>query len=180
MALTSTIHVFSMSLSDIDRNVYEELEIRVAQHPSESADYLVMRVLAYCLEYREGISFSKGGVSDREEPTLYAKDLTGAYTLWVEIGSPSAERLHLAAKSAPRVALYCHRDPHLLPYKLRGSVIHRSSEISAYTLERPFIDALVKQLQRRMSLTLTISGQQLYCSILSETFESPLISLQLF
>ncbi len=179
MALSSTMYVFNVSLSDIDRGVYENLEIRAAMHPSESDDYLVMRVLAYCLEYCEGISFSKGGVSDRDEPTLYARDLTGAYTLWVEIGSPAPERLHLAAKSAPRVALYCHRDPHLLPQRLKGTNIHREEEISAYTLDRGFLEALTDRLQRRMSLTLTVSEQQLYCAVGEETLETPVMPLSL-
>jgi uncharacterized protein YaeQ len=180
MALTSTMYVFSVSLSDIDRGVYETLEIRAAMHPSESADYLLMRVLAYCLEYREGISFSKGGVSDRDEPTLFARDLTGAFTLWAEIGAPSAERLHLAAKSAPRVAVYCHRNPHMLMQQLQGAAIHRAAEIAFYTLEKPFLDALVRRLERRMSVTLTVSEQQRYCAVGEETLETPVVALHPF
>jgi uncharacterized protein YaeQ len=180
MALTSTMYVFAVSLSDIDRGVYETLEIRAAMHPSESADYLLMRVLAYCLEYCEGISYSKGGVSDRDEPTLFARDLTGAYTLWVELGNPSPERLHLAAKSAPRVAVYCHRNPHMLVQQLQGATIHRAGEIAFYTVEKSFLEALVKRLERRMSLTLTVSEQQLYCAVGDDTLETPLIALHPF
>jgi uncharacterized protein YaeQ len=136
-----------------------------------------MRVLAYCLEYGEGIGFARGGVSDRDEPTLYARDLTGAYTLWVEIGSPSAERLHLAAKSAPRVVVYCHRNPHILMQQLQGATIHRLGEIEFFTVEKSFLEALVKRLERRMSLTLTISERQLYCAVGDDTLESPLLPL---
>jgi uncharacterized protein YaeQ len=177
MALTSTMYVFSVSLSDIDRGVYETLEIRAAMHPSEAADYLLMRVLAYCLEYCEGISFSKGGVSDRDEPTLFARDLTGAYTRWVEIGNPAPERLHLAAKSSPRVAVYCHRNPHMLAQQLQGATIHRGAEIAFYRVEKSFLEALVKRLERRMSLTLTVSEQQLYCAVGDDTLETPIIAL---
>jgi len=40
----------------------------VARHPSESEEYLIARVLAYLLEFAEGIEFSRG-VSDPAEPT---------------------------------------------------------------------------------------------------------------
>ena len=47
MALTATIFNFDIDLSDTDRNVYETLALRVAQHPSESDEYLIARLLAY-------------------------------------------------------------------------------------------------------------------------------------
>jgi uncharacterized protein YaeQ len=79
MALSSTMYVFTVRLADADRGVYETLSLRVAQHPSEAAEYLITRVLAYCLEYAEGIGFSKG-LSDPDEPTIAVKDLTGVCT----------------------------------------------------------------------------------------------------
>jgi uncharacterized protein YaeQ len=99
MALTATIHNFDIELADADRHVYESLALRVARHPSESEEYLVTRVLAYVLELTEGIEFSRG-VSDPEEPTLAVRDLTGAITTWIEIGTPDAARLHIAALTA--------------------------------------------------------------------------------
>ena len=99
MALTATIHHFTVRLSDVDRGVYETLELKVARHPSEADEYMVARVLAYCLEYAEGIAFSKGGLSDPDEPPLAVRDLTGALKSWVEIGNPDADRLHKAAKA---------------------------------------------------------------------------------
>ncbi|MBN8550741.1 MAG: YaeQ family protein, partial [Deltaproteobacteria bacterium] len=60
MAQTSTVYNFAISLSNVDRGVYEDLKLSVARHPSETLPYLLTRVLAYCLEYQEGISFSKG------------------------------------------------------------------------------------------------------------------------
>src|ERR1019366_5481520 len=60
MALSATVYVFTVRLADADRGVYETLNLRVAQHPSESPEYLITRVLGFCLEYTEGIAFSKG------------------------------------------------------------------------------------------------------------------------
>lgn len=164
MALGSTMYVFAVDLADADRGVYEPLEIRAACHPSEAPDYLLTRVLAWCLEYREGIAFARGGVSDRDEPTLHARDLTGALTLWVEIGVPAPERLHQAAKAAPRVVVYCHKDPRQLE-RLQDAAIHRAGEIEVVVVPRDFLDALLQHLQRRMQLALTVSDGHWYCSV---------------
>ena len=101
MALSATIYNFTIGLSDVDRGVYETLELKVAKHPSESDEYLVTRVLAYCLEYAEGIAFSRG-LSSPDEPPIAVRDLTGVLKAWIEVGSPDAARLHKAGKAAPR------------------------------------------------------------------------------
>ncbi len=99
MALTATIYNFDIELADTDRDVYESLALRVARHPSESEEYLVTRVLAYLLEFAEGIEFSRG-VSDPDEPTIAIRDLTGTIGTWIDIGTPDAARLHKASKAA--------------------------------------------------------------------------------
>src|SRR5476649_2768508 len=110
MALTATIYNFDVELADGDRHVYESLALRVARHPSESEEYLVTRLLAYLLEYAEGIEFSRG-VSDPDEPAISIRDLTGKIRTWIDIGSPDAARLHKAAKSGARVVVYTHKNP---------------------------------------------------------------------
>ena len=109
MALAATIYHFAIQLSNVDRGVYESLALKVARHPSEAEDYLLARVLAYCLEFTEGLSFSRG-LADPDEPALAVRDLTGRLLAWIDIGAPDAARLHKAAKAAPRVAVYTHRD----------------------------------------------------------------------
>src|ERR687898_3661029 len=99
MALTAIIHNFDIELADSDRGVYESLALRVARHPSESDEFLVARVLAYCLEYREGIEFSRG-LSDADEPPIAVRDLTGRLRAWIDVGTPSPDRLHREAKLA--------------------------------------------------------------------------------
>ena len=103
MALTAIIYNFSIELADVDRGVYESLTLKVAQHPSETEERLLTRVLAYCLEYTDGIAFSKGGISDPDEPAITVRDLTGALKVWIEVGAPDAARLHKASKAAQAV-----------------------------------------------------------------------------
>jgi uncharacterized protein YaeQ len=164
VALSATIHNFSIRLSDVDRGVYETLALKVARHPSESEPHLVARVLAYCLEFTEGIGFSRG-ISSPDEPALAVRDLTGALKAWIDIGSPDAARLHKAAKAAPRVAVYTHKDPAQLRLQLAGERIHRVDALELYAIDRDLIAGLVKRLERRMSFDLSVTDRHLFVSV---------------
>ncbi len=168
MALGATIHTFAIDLADSDRGVYQPLELRVARHPSEGAEYFLTRVLAYCCEYTEGIAFSNG-LFDPDEPTIAIRDLTGALRTWLEVGAPDAPRLHRASKAAPRVAVYTHKDPAPWLARLSGERIHRSEALELYALEPTWLAALASRLERRMSFSLTISERHLYLSLGEET-----------
>jgi uncharacterized protein YaeQ len=164
VALTATIYTFSIRLSDVDRAVYEALALKVARHPSETGEHLFTRVLAYCLEYAEGIAFSRG-ISSPEEPALAVRDLTGALKVWIDIGSPEAARLHKAAKAAPRVAVYTHKDPAQIQRQLAGERIHRADALELYAIDREVIAGLVQRLERRMAFDLSITDRHLFLSI---------------
>jgi uncharacterized protein YaeQ len=168
VALTATVYSFDIELADADRDVYESLALRVARHPSESAEYLITRVLAYALEYTEGIAFSRG-LSEPDEPAITVRDLTGAIRVWIEIGFPDAARLHKAAKSAARVVVYTHRDPSQLLKRLEGQRIFRSHEIELYALDRALVDALAGRLERRVAFTLAVAERELFISIGAES-----------
>ena len=165
MALGATVYTLDIDLADSDRSVYETLSLRVARHPSESDDYLVTRILAYCLEYTEGIAFSKGGLSDPDEPPIAIRDLTGTLRAWIDVGAPDGARLHKACKLAPRVAVYIHKDPTQLLRNLSGERIHRGDALELYAMDRPFLAALVARLERRMAFALSINERELYVSI---------------
>ena len=171
MALGATVYNFDIDLADSDRGVYESLALRVARHPSESDEYLIARVLAYCLEYREGIEFSRGGLSDPDEPPLAVRDLTGALITWIDVGTPDASRLHKACKRAPRVAVYIHKDPSQWLRLLAGERIHNSESLELYALDRALVAALTARLERRMAFALSIDDRTLYISLADATIE---------
>jgi len=164
VALSATIYNFSIQLSDADRGVYQALALKVARHPSESEEYLLTRVLAYCLEFAEGIGFSRG-ISDPEEPALSVRDLTGALKAWIDIGSPDAARLHKAAKAAPRVVVYTHKDPAQLQRQLAGERIHRAEALELYAIDREIIAGLARHLERRTAFDLSVTDRHLFISI---------------
>jgi uncharacterized protein YaeQ len=170
MALGATIYVFKIDLADSDRGVYQPLELRVARHPSETEDHLLTRMLAYCLEYTEGISFSNG-LFDADQPTIAVRDLTGALRAWIDVGAPEAARLHRAAKAAPRVAIYCNKDAVQLAARLRLERIHRVEDMELYAVDRGWLAGLAARLSRRMEFTLTVAERHVYLSLGTETLE---------
>ncbi len=161
MALGATIYSFEIALSDVDRDVYEVLNLRVAQHPSETSEFLLTRVLAYCLEYAEGIEFSKG-LSDPSEPAVLVRDLTGVLLAWIDVGLPEPERLHRASKAAPRVAVYTHKDPATWLLRLGEARIHRAAELQVFALDRDWMAQLVAKLERRVKWSLARSESEIY------------------
>ncbi len=164
MALGATIHQFSVQLSNVDRGVYESLDLRAARHPSESEEFLCARVLAFCLEHREGLAFSKG-LADPDQPALEVRDLTGVIQAWIEVGAPDPARLHRASKAAPRVAVYTHYDAERYWESLAGERIHRGESLELYGLDRPLVAALVARLERRMAFDLSVTDGMLYLTI---------------
>jgi uncharacterized protein YaeQ len=173
LALGATIYTFDIELADSDRAVYTTLNLRVAQHPSETPDYLFTRVLAYCLEYAEGIAFSKG-LSDPDEPAIAVRDLTGALQVWVDIGLPEPERLHRASKAAPRVAVYMHKDPAQWVDKLAAAKIHRADKLAVFVFDRAWLGQLVARLERRMQFSLARSEGEIYLTIGDQTTQTVL------
>lgn len=168
MTLTATIYNFDIQLSDVDRSVYATLALRVARHPSETEEYLLTRVIAYCLEYAEGIGFSRG-LAEPDEPPIAVRDLTGSLTTWIDIGAPDAARLHRASKAAARVALYTHKDPAQIVRQLAGERIHRADALELYAVDRALLAELTARLERRMTFGLSVSDGQIYIDIDGQT-----------
>ena len=170
MALTATVYNFDIQLSDVDRNIYETLALRVARHPSETEEYLITRVLAYCLEYADGIAFSKG-LAEPDEPAVVVRDLTGALRAWVEVGAPDAARLHKASKASPRVVVYTHKDPARLIQQLSAERIHKAESIEVRAIDRQLLEQLVARLDRRTTWELAVSDGHLYLTIGGMAFD---------
>lgn len=178
MALTATIYNFDVELADNDRNVYESLSLRLAQHPSESDEYLIARLLAYLLEYREGIEFSRG-VSDPDEPAIAIRDLTGKITTWIDVGTPDAARLHKASKAAARVVAYCHKEGTQWLKGLAAAGIHRAGELELYSMDRGLIAEMVARLERRIAFSMSVTDREIYLSIGSDNLTSTVERLPL-
>lgn len=172
MALTATMYRVQIALSDVDRAVYESLDLRLAQHPSESERFLATRLLAYCLSYEEGIAFSKGGISSTDEPPIAVRDPTGILLAWIDVGAPAAERLHKASKAARRVSVFTHQD--LVALRKDAHAIHRADAIEVVRLDPGFVDAI--KLERNSKLELVRNEGHLYVTLDGKSLESELAS----
>ncbi len=171
MALTATLYHLHVNLSDVDRGVYEALELRIARHPSESMRFMLTRTLAYCLCYAEGIAFSKDGIATTDEPPIAVHDPTGLLLEWIDVGSPSAERLHKATKAARRVSLFTSTPLTQLRRDAANRAIHRAETIAVWQLEPAFLDALEAKIDRRCALELVRTDGHLYVNVGGDAIE---------
>lgn len=171
MATGATIHTFTVQLADVDRGIYQDLSLRVARHPSETDAFMMTRVLAYCLEYEEGIAFSEG-ISATDEPAVLVRDLTGHLTAWIEVGAPDAARLHTGSMQADRTAVYTHRDPAKVCAPWAGKRIHHAEQITLHSFDRGFIEAAAAALVRRNTMTVSITERQVYLELNGTTLNS--------
>jgi uncharacterized protein YaeQ len=168
MAQGTTIYTFEIQLSDPARELYQTLSFSVAQHPSETHEYLLTRILAYCFEYTPGIEFTKG-LADSEAPALWVHDLTGRMTAWIEVGAPSAERLHRASKKVGRVAIYTYKNRNAVLDQLKGERIHQAHKILLHSIPQAFLKQFEALLQRRNQLELSLSERQVYLNVAGQT-----------
>lgn len=173
MAAGATIHTLSIQLSDSDRGVYQDLELRVARHPSETAPFMLARILAYCLEYQDGIVMT-AGIAAVDEPAVLVRDLTGQLTAWIEVGAPDADRVHRGSKLAKRCALYSHRDPTPLLQVFAGQKIHRAADIPLYSFDRDFMNQASSAITRRCAISLSVTGRHIYMTVDGKDFDSPI------
>lgn len=179
MALTATVYHLPVQLSDVDRGVYESLDLRLARHPSETMRYLLTRLIAYCLSYEDGIAFSKGGLSSTDEPPVSIRDATGLLLCWIDVGLPSAERLHKAAKAAQRVRLFTTVEEAQLQRQARERPIYKIEQIEVTRIAPSFFDELEPKVSRHTKLEILRSDGTIYVTVDGLTLEAPLETLSL-
>jgi uncharacterized protein YaeQ len=171
LGLTATLYRFQVDLSDVDRGVYETLEFKAAMHPSESVPFFVTRVLAYCLNYQEGLEFT-AGISEPDDPAIRVMGLTGQVELWIDIGNPAAKRIHKASKSAKRVLIYTHKDIRKLVEEFQEEKVFRLEELGLYSIDQKFLNGLGATLERDNHWEMTLNGGELYVGSGKESFQS--------
>jgi len=172
MALTATVYNLDTELADIDRGVYETFAVRMARQPSETAEYMLTRYLAYCLEFVEGIELTEGVAAGGDEPAVVVRDLTGRLTSWIEVGMPGPERVHRGSKKADRVAVYTHRAIAQVLAQLGGQGIHRAADIPVYEFGAGFVGEVAATIDRRARVSLSVTERQLYLEIDGRTFDT--------
>lgn len=146
--MSVALYRFQINLSDVDRNCYEQLDFRLMQHPSETPTFLLTRMLAYALNFQEGLAFSAEGLCNPDDPCLAKPDPKGGLALWIEVGNPSARRLHKAAKAASKVKVYTYKNPQPLLEEIAKEKVYNSDRIELFAIDPDFLARLEERLQR--------------------------------
>lgn len=171
MALTPTIYRVSIQLSHVDRGCYEQLQATVARHPSETAERLVTRLIAYALCYEPGLVFTKG-IAAGDEPDLWRKGGDGRVELWLEVGLPDPERLLKAARHTGRVILLASGSGR---WRWESAHLERLAAVpnlQVLGLDYAFIQRVAALLQRSNEWSITVTDATLYLSIGEITLET--------
>lgn len=174
MAAPSTLYRFRLDVSDVERSFYEPIDLRIAMHPSESLPYLLTRVIAYALNQETGLEITPG-LCMADEPALFVPSPAGGLAKWIEIGNPSARRLHKAAKAARVVRVYTYKDPEQLKREAASESVYRAGEIEVFALEPSFLESLAGVLKRDNSWALIHDDGELIITAGEETHMGKLV-----
>ncbi|MES9858492.1 MAG: YaeQ family protein [Sedimenticola sp.] len=173
MAISSTIHKATITLSDVDRGVYCDLRQTLARHPSETSERLVARLLAYTLCYEERLEFTKG-ISDGDAPDIWLKDQNDRVAHWIEVGLPTPERITNACKKAAKVTIFlygqhCHRW-----LQMHQPQLQRLERLTLIILPERLLQQAVDDLQRSINWTVTITEGLIYLTTDKQNLEGQL------
>ena len=160
MALKPTIYKLKVALSDLDREVYETLNLTIACHPSETLERMMVRVMAYCFNAQDQLVFCKG-LSDTEEPDLWLHSLDGNLELWIDVGEPATDRIKKATRVASAVKVYCFNNKASTWWELNRSSLAGLS-VSIFQFQWNEIQTLAKMVDRTMDISITISDSSAY------------------
>jgi uncharacterized protein YaeQ len=170
----TTLYRFKITVSDVERGFYDDIDFRVAMHPSENEAYLLTRVLAFALHYESGLEFCAGGLSSSEEPALQRKGPSGIEE-WIEIGNPSPRKLHKGSKAARAVFVYTYKDPEQLKREAAKETIHRAEDIRVFALAESFLTELATHLKRDNPWGLIRNDGELVVTVGQETVSGTLV-----
>lgn len=161
MALKPTIYKMNINLSDLNNDRYDTLNLTVAQHPSETLERMMARVMAYCFNAQEFLSFTKG-LSVADDPDIWAKSLADEFLLWIDVGEPAFERIKKASRLAKAVKVYSFNTKSNVWWKQSAADFAKLDNLEVYQFNFEQMQALARLLKRSMDFSVTISGDTAY------------------
>jgi uncharacterized protein YaeQ len=161
MALGATICKAELNIVDMDRHYYQQHSLTLAQHPSETDQRLMIRLLVFALHASESLSFTKG-LSTDDEPDLWQKSLSDDIELWIELGLPSEKRLKKACGRSQQVIVYTYGSAEMW-WKQMQPQLTRFKNISVYHLQPETTEILQIMKQRNLDIQVSIQDQEVTC-----------------
>ena len=178
MALKPTVFKFNIALSDLNRNIYDSLNLTVAQHPSETVERMMARVLAFCMNAQEHLVFCRG-LSASDEPDLWARTLDDRIALWIDVGEPAVARIKKATRISAAVKVYSFNAKAKSDvWWQKGREQFKPLNVSVTRFDWPSMQALAQGVARTMSFSVMISGESAYVSTEQGEWEVPWSVLQ--
>ena len=160
MAIKPTIYKARISLSDLERDYYDSINVTIAQHPSETLERMMVRVLAFCINAQENLELTKG-LDEVDEPDLWARTMDEQITLWVDVGEPSFDRVKKACNRANAVKVYSFNTKSDVWWS-QGEAKFSRLNASFYRFPWESMEALAGLVKRTMDLSVTITGDSAY------------------
>lgn len=179
MALPSTRYEFRLTLSHVERGIDVQRSAIVARHPSETAEHLMLRVLAYCLFYDERLEFGPG-LCDPESADLWARDLTGQITTWVECGAADPDKvrkvfLHHSGAAVHAVFVEPRRRDELLAGVATWKKTPRGRAVlGVWEIDPALLSALAARQDRRQTWSVTLVGEHAYLDVDGTPLDGPI------
>jgi uncharacterized protein YaeQ len=176
MALSSTIFKVNLQISDLDRQYYNDHQLTLARHPSETDERMMVRLLAFVLHADENLAFTKGLCAD-DEPALWQRDLTGQIELWIDVGLPDERRVRKACNRAEHVCLYLYGGRAAdLWWQRNVDKLQRFGNLKVFELAESDCENLKGLVQRSMQFQCTIQDGEVWLNCADQTLNiSPLI-----
>jgi len=163
MALKATIYKANIELADMDRNYYDSLQLTLAQHPSETDQRFMVRLICFILNAHNDLQFGKG-VSDEDEAAIWQINYSDEIALWIELGQIDEKRIKKACNRAAHVKLYCYGSSVETWWSQSQNALNKFPKLSIEQFETSTTDALVKLLSRTMEFQCSIQDGQLWLS----------------
>ena len=156
MAVGAKVHKVELQVSDLDRHHYGTHPLVLAQHPSETDERVMLRVLAYALFADERLEFGRG-LSTDDEPDLWRRDLTGAIEQWIELGQPDESRVRKACGRAREVVVITYGGRAADRWwEKNAAALERSRNLTVLDIPPAVSKALAARLARGMQLQAVI------------------------
>ncbi len=168
MALKATILKANIELADMDRNYYDSLQLTIAQHPSETEQRMMVRLIAYILNAHQDLQFGKG-VSDEDEAAIWQINYSDEIALWIELGQLDEKRLKKASNRAKQVKLYCYGSSATTWWSQNETALAKYDKLAIEQFEQETCDALVKLVSRNMEFQCSIQDGQLWLTCGDDT-----------
>lgn len=161
MALKPTIYKVDLQLVDMNREVYISEKLTLAQHPSETLERMMVRLVVYGLNYHEQLQFCKG-LSAADEADLWQIALNGQIEHWLEVGQATPERIRKGVSRAAKVSLYAYGREANIWWDKYAKAFAELPKVAVWQFNAEQAAQLDSLVDRTMSVTLTISENEIY------------------